>query len=333
VNPAKFEVCPPPERIFSYRIPHEAHNRRLDHFLASLHAELSRSRLQTLIKDGHVKVNDALSKAGYRLKAGERVDLSIPRDDPLDLEPETVPFELIHEDSAILVLNKPPGLVVHPAPGHSTGTLVHGLLKHCRDLSGIGGKLRPGIVHRLDKDTSGLMVIAKNDFAHDALSRQFRAGRVNKEYLAIVHGLLPSANGEINLAIARHPKKRKEMSVVRAGGKNALTLWNRLEEFENGFSLLRVTLKTGRTHQIRVHLSHIGHPILGDPVYGFGRRWLKTRPCLRTGILQKIERQMLHSRLLGFEHPADRRYVEFEAPLPTDFRDAVEFLKSPPNGQ
>ena len=232
-----------------------------------------------------------------------------------------------NEESSILVLNKPQGLVVHPAPGHTTNTLVHGLLHHCQDLSGIGGVLRPGIIHRLDKDTSGLMVVAKNDQAHASLAGQFKRHEVKKQYYALTHGLVKGNKGKINLPIARHPTRRKEMSIALAGGRQALTLWEKIEEFQSGFSLLSITTKTGRTHQIRVHLSHIGHPVAGDPIYGCGQNWWKRHPLNKKGISPFIHGLMLHARLLGFIHPDKGHFVEFEAPLPDHMANALSILR------
>jgi 23S rRNA pseudouridine1911/1915/1917 synthase len=316
------------QSVFFWEIPEDSRNTRLDRFLSSRPVSLSRSRIQALIKGENVKVNGGPAKASYRLRQGDRVSLSVPPPVKHELRPETVDFEIIHEDASLLVINKPSGLVVHPAPGHPTGTLVHGLLKHCKDLSGIGGVLRPGVVHRLDKDTSGLLVVAKNDRVHSHLSRQFKSGEVKKQYTTLVCGLVKGKRGKIDLPLARHPKKRKEIAVALSGGKRALTLWEKTREFQGGFTLLSVILKTGRTHQIRVHLSHMGHPIAGDPVYGYGRNWWKRHPLVRKGILPPIGRQMLHSRLLGFVHPALNRYLEFEAPLARDMERVLNSLKS-----
>jgi 23S rRNA pseudouridine1911/1915/1917 synthase len=238
-----------------------------------------------------------------------------------------VTFELIYEDPWLIVVNKPPGIVVHPAPGHFTGTLVHGLLQHCTDLSGIGGVMRPGIVHRLDKDTSGLMVVAKNDAAHAYLSAQFKAGKVTKRYVALVHGIVKGRKGEINLPIGRHPVRRKEMSVQPSKGRVAKTLWEKQEELAGLFSLLSVSPKTGRTHQIRVHLSHVGYPIVGDAVYGHRRSWWKKRFLEGSGLPGLIERQMLHAGTLGFVHPQGGDYREFTAPLPADMELVLEILR------
>lgn len=315
------------DRAFFYEVPEDGQEIRLDVFLASRSIGLSRSRIRALIKSGDVRLNNCPSKPSYKLKAGDRVFLSIPPPSTQVPEPEAVEFGIIHEDGSLIVLNKPAGVVVHPAPGHATGTLVHGLLQHCQDLSGIGGQLRPGIVHRLDKDTSGLIVAAKSDRVHTFLAKQFKSGMVKKQYVALVHGGVKGEEGKIDLPIARHPGRRKEMSITLSRGKRALTQWRKTEEFQTGFSLLSISIKTGRTHQIRVHLSHIGHPVVGDPVYGYNRNWWKRHPALKKGMLPPIYRQMLHARRLGFIHPDLGRYLEFEAPLPDDMELVLCVLK------
>jgi 23S rRNA pseudouridine1911/1915/1917 synthase len=298
-------------------------DQRIDAFLASRIEELTRSRIQELIGQGAVTVNDALPKPSYRLRMNDRVVLCIPPARPSRLDPEPVPFEVVYEDPFLVVLNKPPGVVVHPAPGHATGTLVHGLLHRCPDLSGIGGALRPGIVHRLDKDTSGLMVVAKRDAIHRCLAEQFKSGGVSKGYLALVHGIMEGRKGTIDLPIARHPVRRKEMSVAKEGGRQAVTHWEALAVLETGFSLLSASPQTGRTHQIRVHLCHVGHPIAGDSVYGRKKSWWRKRfPNLPEG----VPRQMLHAERLGFVHPENRRRCAFKAPMPEDMRAAVNAL-------
>jgi len=317
-----------PYRTPSYEITHSNQDTRLDVYLAARSNDLSRSRIQALIKKEFVKVNNRPSKPSYKLKAGDHILLTIPPPETPVLEPEAVDFGIIYEDPSLIVIDKPAGVVVHPAPGHSTGTLVHGLLEPCQDLSGIGGVLRPGIVHRLDKDTSGLMVVAKNDRVHDSLSRQFKAGEVKKQYIALVHGRVKNAEQEINLPISRHPKRRKEMAVVPSGGRNALTRWKKIEEFQSGFSLLSISIHTGRTHQIRVHLSHSGHPIVGDPVYGHGLKKWEKHPLYKKGLLPRVNRQMLHARFLSFFHPDQNQYLEFESPHPQDMDHAVLVLNS-----
>jgi 23S rRNA pseudouridine1911/1915/1917 synthase len=301
--------------------------KRLDAFLVLKTQDLTRSRVQELIRSGFVRVNQQLSKPGYRVRPGDHVEVTLPPPQPLRLDPEPVTFELIYEDPWLIVVNKPPGVVVHPAPGHFTGTLVHGLLRHCKDLSGIGGVMRPGIVHRLDKDTSGLMVVAKNDTAHAFLSGQFKAGKVTKNYQALVHGIVKGHKGEIDLPIGRHPVRRKEMSVQPSKGRMARTLWEKKEELAGLFSLLSVSPKTGRTHQIRVHLSHVGYPIVGDPVYGYRRSWWKKRFSDDPGVLNHVERQMLHAGTLGFVHPQSGEYRKFTAPLPADMELVLEMLR------
>jgi 23S rRNA pseudouridine1911/1915/1917 synthase len=316
------------DRILFYEICEDSEDIRLDVFLASRSTDLSRSRIQTLIKSGEAKVNECRSRQSYKLKKGDRVSLLIPPASPYVLKPEPVEFGIIYEDDSLIVLNKPAGIVVHPAAGHATGTLVHGLLQHCHDLSGIGGVLRPGIVHRLDKDTSGIMVATKSDHSHAFLANQFKSGEVKKQYVALVHGVIRGNAGEIELPIGRHPKKRKQMSVRPSGGRRALTRWQKINEFNGEFSLLSVIIKTGRTHQIRVHLSHIGHPVAGDPVYGYGQRWWKRHPLYKKGVLPSIKRQMLHAKSLGFVHPDLEHYMEFEAPLPDDMANAVLILQT-----
>ncbi len=302
---------------------------RIDQYLASNLKELTRSRIQSLIKEENVKVNNNPVKTSYRLKAGDEIALSIPPSSPYLLNPEPLAFSIIYEDSSIIVLDKPPGLVIHPAPGHESGTLVHGLLHHCNDLSGIGGVLRPGIVHRLDKDTSGILVVAKNDNAHNFLSTQFKNSEVNKKYIALVHGIPGNSEGTIDLPISRHPVKRKEMAVAPSSkGKNAFTKWKIQEILADKFALLSITIKTGRTHQIRVHMSHIGHPVVGDPVYGFKNTWWKKNTSYPKETVESINRQMLHSENLGFLHPDTREYIEFKSPVPVDMSRLIENLKT-----
>ena len=312
----------------SLTVGEEERDRRIDAFLALRVGGLTRSRVQELIRAGAVQLNNRPTKPGYRLKPSDVVTVAIPPARPYHLEPEAVRFALVHEDSSLIILNKPPGVVVHPSPGHPTGTLVHGLLTHCRDLSGIGGILRPGIVHRLDKDTSGLLVVAKTDKAHSLLSAQFKAGAVKKRYLALVHGITRAKEGRIDLPIGRHPKRRKEMAVVEQGGKTALTFWKKMENLGGQFSFLSVMPKTGRTHQIRVHLSSMGHPIVGDTVYGFRRHGWKKRLPFKNASELGVERQMLHAETLGFVHPESGEYGEYSAPLPEDMTVVMEKLRA-----
>jgi len=315
------------DREVCYEFPDNEQLIRLDVYLSSASVGLSRSRIQALIKSGKITVNDCCSRPSYLLKPGDKIFVSIPPPSDDKIKPEAIVLSIIYEDDSLIVLNKPPGIVVHPSPGHTSGTLVHGLLYHARGLSGIGGVIRPGIVHRLDKDTSGIMVVAKNDNAHDFLARQFKSGSIDKEYIALVHGIIKSSEGKIDLPIARNPFKRKEMSVRLEQGRKALTLWRKIEEFTCGFSLLSIKLKTGRTHQIRVHLSHIGHPVAGDRVYGYGINWWKNNQLFKKGIRPSVNRQMLHSRKLRFIHPDNKKYMEFEAPVPDDIDQALNTLR------
>ncbi len=285
---------------------------RLDQFLAGV-SGLSRARVQRLIADGHVLVGGRPEKPRHHVTAGDRIQLRIPPPEPLPLTPEPLPLDILHEDDDLLVLNKPAGLVVHPGAGRTRGTLVHGLLAHCLSLSGIGGVERPGIVHRLDRDTSGVLVVAKTEAAHQSLSRQFTARVVKKRYLALVHGEVREESGWIEAAIGRREHDRKRMGVRTRGGREARTGFQVVRRMPD-MTLLALTLETGRTHQIRVHLAHINHPVVGDRVYG-GRRE-RGRAAADT---PRAERQMLHAWQLGFHHPRSGAWLEFTAPIPEDF--------------
>ena len=287
---------------------------------------LSRARIQGLITIGAVTVNGERKKPSYQPKPGDRIKISfLPKSVPLEV-PENVEFGLLYEDNSILVINKPPGLVIHPSTGHYTGTLVQSLLYKCRNLSSFGDPIRPGIVHRLDKDTSGVMVVAKSDEAHDFLANQFKRREVKKRYLTLVHGNVEDKKRIIDFPISRHPVKRKEMSVSLLKGRPAMTEWEVISVFSLGFSLLRISLHTGRTHQIRVHMAYMGYPVVGDIVYGYGKRWWKQKSLIMKEILTLVKRQMLHAELLGFIHPDSLKYVEFEAPLPTDMDCLLKWL-------
>ncbi len=280
---------------------------RLDQFLASSVPELSRARIQDLIKSGHVTLNLAAAKASARLRIGDAITLHEPPPTPTETVAEDIALDVFFEDDDLIVLNKPAGLVVHPAAGNWSGTIVNALLHHCRALSGIGGEQRPGIVHRLDKETSGCLVAAKSDLAHQSLARQFAGREVTKIYLALVAGKVRFKTGTIDAPIGRHPVQRKKMTVVPAGrGREAKTGYRVLAELPLG-TLVECTLHTGRTHQIRVHLKHLGHPLLGDDVYG-----------KRAG----FPRQMLHAWRLGFTHPRTGERLNFESPIPPDFVEA-----------
>jgi len=287
---------------------------RLDTFIARRCPELSRSHARRLIDEGLVSVNGRQAKPSERVTAGLSVNVTIPPPETITLVPEAIPLTIIYQDGDIIVLDKPAGLTVHPAPGHPSGTLVNALLAACPDLRGIAGTLRPGIVHRLDKDTSGLMVVAKNDRAQRALQRQLKDRDVRKTYLALVRGVPAPREGTIAAPIGRHPKNRKKMAVV-ADGREATTRYRVREEIAGGqYSLLEVEPVTGRTHQIRVHLAAVGHPVVGDATYG--------RPSAAVG------RQFLHAHKLAFGMPLGGRTVEFESPLPADLREALSQLRA-----
>jgi 23S rRNA pseudouridine1911/1915/1917 synthase len=291
--------------------PAEA-GQRLDVFLSGV-SGLSRARVQRLIEDGHVLVAGQPRKPRHRVTSGQAIQLRIPPPAPLLLTPEAIPLDILHEDNDLIVLNKAPGMVVHPGAGRHSGTLVHALLAHCGTLPGIGGVERPGIVHRLDRDTSGVLVVAKTEAAHQSLSRQFKARVVKKRYLALVHGEVRQDSGRIEAAIGRREHDRKRMGVRARGGREARTAYHVLRRLP-GMTVLALDLETGRTHQIRVHLSHIGHPVIGDQVYG-GRRERRRAPSEEP----RAERQMLHAWRLGFHHPTTGAWVEFTAPLAEDF--------------
>jgi|TARA_B100000959_G_scaffold114226_1_gene120420 23S rRNA pseudouridine1911/1915/1917 synthase len=294
---------------------------RLDSFLRKNFPDASRGTFQRLIASGDIRVNGQLVKASHHPHAGEEITIHWPKPEPMAAEPEAIALDVLMEDDRLLVLNKPPGIVVHPAAGHARGTLVNALLHHCDgELSGIGGVARPGIVHRLDKDTSGCLVVAKNDATHQALSAQFAGRKTKKIYHAIVCGRPPKAQGTIKEPIARHPVHRKKMAIVK-GGRDAETRYRALEEL-NEATHIEAELHTGRTHQIRVHFQHLGCPLAGDPVYG-GR----TARKLTDSTGHTVPRQMLHAQSLTFIHPQSGKILTAEAPLPADFLDALSFLR------
>ncbi|MGG1398316.1 RluA family pseudouridine synthase [Bacillus salipaludis] len=286
---------------------------RIDKIISALDEEWSRTQVQQWIKDGNVLVNGQVVKTNYKCAVNDLIEVAIPDPEPLDVIPEEMDLDIYYEDTDVLVVNKPRGMVVHPAPGHLTGTLVNGLMAHCKDLSGINGVLRPGIVHRIDKDTSGLLMVAKNDMAHESLVNQLVKKSVTRKYKAIVHGVIPHDFGTIDAPLGRDPKDRQSMTVVD-DGKQAVTHFHVLERY-NHFTLVECQLETGRTHQIRVHMKYIGYPLAGDPKYG-PKKTLE------------IEGQALHAGVLGFVHPRTQEYLEFEAPLPNDFERLLEQLRN-----
>ena len=309
-------------------VPQELAGARLDRALTALFPERSRSSLARLIEDGHVRIDDRPAlKASERVAAGQNVRVLFPPATPARLESQDIPLEVLHEDDEIAVINKPPGLVVHPAAGHAEGTLVNALLFHVRGLSGVGGEARPGIVHRLDKDTSGVMVIAKHDAAHRALTAAWGTPRVRKEYLALVYGAPPLSRGTVDAPIGRDPRDRKRMAVV-AGGRAAITDYE-IAEHRRYVSLLHCTLRSGRTHQIRVHLKHLGHPIVGDPLYS-GPQWRGIPDKRVQRALASLRRQALHAWRITFPHPSSGERVTFEAPLAKDIEEVLRALSPEP---
>ncbi|AWO73375.1 pseudouridine synthase [Geobacillus thermoleovorans] len=297
----------------TFHIEDEYDGERIDKVIAALNDEWSRSQVQQWIKSGLVTVNGQTVKANYKCEAGDSVAVSPPEPEPLHVEPEPIPLDIYYEDEDVLVVNKPRGMVVHPAPGHMRGTLVNALLAHCRDLSGINGVLRPGIVHRIDKDTSGLLMVAKNDAAHRSLVEQLVNKTVTRRYKAIVHGVIPHDYGTIDAPIGRDKRDRKKMAVTEENGKEAVTHFRVLERFRH-YTYVECQLETGRTHQIRVHMKYIGYPLAGDPQYG-------PKKTLA------IDGQALHAGVLGFRHPRSGEYLEFEAPLPPEFAELLDWLR------
>ncbi len=300
---------------------------RLDAYVAA-HLDLSRTRVQALVEDGLVLLNGQPARKSERLDVGQQIEVRVPAPEPLTLEPEDIPLDVFFEDGSVLVVNKAAGMVVHPGRGHSTGTLVNALLAHATDLSGIGGKLRPGIVHRLDKDTSGLLVVAKTDAAHHALSEALQRREIKRLYQAASWGHLSESPLEVEAPVGRDPANRRRMAVVQ-GGRRAVTHF-RVAEHWPGAELLEVALETGRTHQIRVHLSHIGHPVVGDAVYGVGwERGMSGKAHRWAQLLNKrVPRQFLHAWRLSFRHPVSEETLRFEAPLPEDLSSCAEWARS-----
>lgn len=302
------------------------HGKRLDLFLVEHLPEQSRSQIQRYIREGYVVLNAAPAKGGTKVKEGDLITERIPAPTVSEVLPEELPIPFIYQDEDIVVVNKPAGMVVHPAGRVRSGTLVNALLFHVRDLQGVGGVLRPGIVHRLDKGTSGVMVVAKNDRAHEALVNQFKEREVKKIYLALVYGKVAGAEGAITAPMGRHPIDRKRFSVRTRQPKEALTQWLVQERFE-GITFVQVSPKTGRTHQIRVHMSSINHPLVGDPLYAKKKRLAQIEdPFLRARI-EALGRQALHASLIAFRHPATGKTVEFTAPLPADIENILEALR------
>ena len=296
-----------------YSIDETLKGTRIDKALSTLNEEWSRTQVAQWIKDDHVLVNGAAIKSNYKCSIGDEIEVVIPELVELDAVAEEMDLDIYYEDEDVLVVNKPSGMVVHPAPGHVTGTLVNGLMAHCKDLSGINGVMRPGIVHRIDKDTSGLLMVAKNDMAHEKLVQQLVDKTVTRKYQAVVHGVIPHDFGTVDAPIGRDKKDRQSMTVTDSNSKHAVTHFRVIERF-TAFTLVECQLETGRTHQIRVHMKYIGFPLAGDPKYG-PKKTLK------------LDGQALHAGLLGFVHPRTNEYMEFEAPAPKEFTELIEQLR------
>ena len=314
------------QKSFLYTIDHSSSGQRLDKFLSQLYPSMSRSNLKNLILKGNILLNMRQVKAGYKLRENDQVNISFPDVQPSHIEPQNIPINILYEDNSVLVINKPAGLVVHPGAGNLNGTLVNALLFHCKNLSGINGILRPGIVHRLDKNTSGLMVIAKNDQSHLNLSRQFEQKKIWRVYHTLVWGV-PGKEGEIITQIGRSRKDRKKMTVLQNGGREAITEYRILKDFTY-LAYLEIKLKTGRTHQIRVHLNHINHPVFGDPDYNGRKSQINRLPSYlqKKGflLLKSIKRQALHAKELRFVHPDTDQIMKFDSELPADMQYLID---------
>ncbi len=300
------------EHIVTYSIESQQAGERIDKWLSSELPELSRSQIQLYIQSENITVNQQPVKANYKLRVGDCVTLAYPEAEEVNIQPENISLDIVYEDGDLVVVNKPRGMVVHPAQGHYSGTLVNALLFHCRDLSGINGKMRPGIVHRIDKDTTGLLVVAKNDLTHQHLAEQFKEHSIIRKYVALVHGLVPNQEGTIIAPLGRHQTQRKKMAVDVANGKHAVTHFKVIQYFTD-HSLVELRLETGRTHQIRVHMAYIKHPVAGDPDYGPR----KTVP---------LAGQALHAKELGFIHPRTGERLFFTSDIPEDFQQVLATL-------
>ncbi|HAR86601.1 MAG TPA: RNA pseudouridine synthase [Clostridium sp.] len=297
----------------NYTIEEENVRKRLDLFVSENEVDMSRSFVQGIIEKQQVKVNGQIKKSNYKLRVGDKVQVELAEPVELQVEAEDIPLDIIYEDSDVIVINKPQDMVVHPAPGNYTGTLVNGLLYHCKDLSGINGVIRPGIVHRIDKDTSGVLVVAKNDKSHNSLAMQLKDHSMKRTYYAIVEGIVKEEEGTVRTNIGRHPVERIKMAVVK-DGKEAITNYKVLERFKSN-TLVECRLETGRTHQIRVHMAHLHHPLIGDQVYGYKKQKFK------------LQGQALHAKNLGFIHPTTGEYMEFDSQLPEYFQDILDKLR------
>ncbi|MNP07124.1 Ribosomal large subunit pseudouridine synthase D [compost metagenome] len=301
--------------IREFTVEEQAAKERIDKYITEAWGEeISRSQVQLWIVGEHVRVNGSVIKANYKLSAGDHIEVIIPEPALVEIVAQDIPLEVVYEDRDLIVVNKPRGMVVHPAPGHTSGTLVNALMYHCKDLSGINGELRPGIVHRIDKDTSGLIMAAKNDKAHASLAAQLKEHTVTRRYMALVHGSIGHDQGTVDAPIGRDPHDRKMYTVKEKNSKHAVTHFT-VKERLGDYTLLELKLETGRTHQIRVHMKFIGHPLVGDPIYGRSK-----------GV--KFAGQALHAAVLGFVHPASGEYMEFNAEMPSDLQELLGSLRS-----
>jgi 23S rRNA pseudouridine1911/1915/1917 synthase len=327
-HPLEQQLMEPIELIF----PADLEPERLDSFISRSIPEVTRSAALRLIETGCATVNGSPQKPALKLKGGELVSVTIPPPVAAEPQPEEIPLEILYEDLEVVVVNKAAGMVVHPGAGNPDGTLVNALLAHCKDLSGIGGELRPGIVHRIDKDTSGTIVVAKSDRAHNALADQFKEHTIKRVYIALVYGTLKEDKGRIESIIGRHPIERKKMSGKARHGKDAVTHWRVLGRYP-GVTLIQLRLETGRTHQIRVHLSEAGHPLVADELYGGGSRLNGLNDLELKRMIKAMGRHALHAKTLGFLHPVSREYLEFTTELPEDMAGILAYLdaKYPPN--
>ncbi|MBL0388758.1 RluA family pseudouridine synthase [Tumebacillus sp. ITR2] len=301
----------------SWTIEEEQAGERIDKLLAELIPNVSRSQVQELIESQHVLVQDKKPKSNYKVKTGDVLTVTLPEPEQASIEAEDIPLDVRYEDADVIVVNKPRGMVVHPAAGHYSGTLVNALMFHCKDLSGINGEVRPGIVHRIDKDTSGLLMAAKNDVAHRHLAEQLKEHTVTRKYLAVVHGVIQHDLGTVDAPIGRHPVHRQQQAVLREGGREAITHFQVIERLPN-HTVVELKLETGRTHQIRVHMDFIGHPLVGDPKYGNQKR-------NRFGDI--VDGQALHAQVLGFVHPRTGEYLEFSTDVPEELQKLIDFLR------
>lgn len=296
------------------KVTEENTGERIDKYLSTVIEGKTRSFIQGLIEEKAVTVNGKIIKSNYKVKINDEVVVILPEPIELDVKAENIKLDIVYEDSDVIVVNKPKNMVVHPAPGNYSGTLVNGLLYHCKDLSGINGVIRPGIVHRIDKDTTGILVVAKNDEAHNSLAKQFKDHSIKREYYALVEGRFSKESGTIDKPLGRNKKDRLKMDIVE-DGRRAVTHYEVLKQYDKGVSLIKCTLETGRTHQIRVHMASIGHPLVGDQTYGFKKQKFK------------IEGQALHAKTLGFIHPSTGEYIEFTSDLPEYFEELIRKLR------